>query len=575
MTLRLSVRSRIWGMLLLFLLAFALFGAVHIWSGHRALLDEKKLKTRHLVEAALAVLGHYESQVRRGELAEATAQQAARDTLRAMRYGDGDYFWIQDARQPVMLMHPTQPALEGTRLDEARFDRVTSLQFGKDGPVVATDGHGNMGVLFNRLANEAGGGFATYDWPKAANQPLQPKLSYVARFAPWNWVVGSGIYIDDVAAAVRADALRYLLLIGGIGGILAILAALLARSIAAPLRRAADQLTAMSEDGAQFGPLAVNGNEDDEIGALIAGYNRLQDALHEREDSLRLAASVYENAQDGIMVTDTAGNIVAVNAAFTRLTGYPADEVLGQNPRLLASGRTPPETYRALWQALRAGGTWQGELCNRHRNGELFHERLSIASVHDAAGAPTHYVAMMQDISEQIRLTEQLRQQAQTDFLTGLANRRHFLALAQRELERRKRYPQPLALAMLDLDHFKAINDAHGHDTGDLVLQAFAASCQRLLRATDVVGRLGGEEFAILFPQTDAAQALEVGERLRAEIAAGGVSRPQGLPIRYTVSIGIAAAQGDDANIDMLLSRADAALYRAKADGRNCSRLAG
>ena len=377
-----------------------------------------------------------------------------------------------------------------------------------------------------------------------------------------------------LAAAVRADALRYLLVVGGLGGILAILAALLARSVAGPLRSAAAQLTAMSEDGAQFGPLAVAGDEDDEIGALIAGYNRLQAALHEREDSLRLAASVYENAQDGIMVTDTAGNIVAVNAAFTRLTGYPADEVLGQNPRLLASGRTPPETYRALWQALLAGASWQGELCNRHRNGELFHERLSIATVHDAAGRPTHYVAMMQDISEQIRLTEQLRQQAQTDFLTGLANRRHFLALAQRELDRRKRYPQPLALAMLDLDHFKLVNDTHGHDTGDLVLQAFAETCRRLLRATDVVGRLGGEEFAILFPQTDAAQALEVGERLRAEIAAGGVARPQGLPIRYTVSLGIAAARDDDANIDMLLNRADAALYRAKADGRNCSRLA-
>lgn len=173
------------------------------------------------------------------------------------------------------------------------------------------------------------------------------------------------------------------------------------------------------------------------------------------------------------------------------------------------------------------------------------------------------------DITEREVMKEQFKQQAHEDYLTGLFNRRYFMEQGQNELARAQRYDNALSMLMLDIDHFKGINDTHGHKAGDAVLQKLAQILRETLRTVDIVGRIGGEEFAILLPETGSDRAIEVAERLREKVAGTEVVLAAGLPLRFTVSIGVATLQGKDSNIDILLNQSDKALYRAKESGRN------
>ena len=181
----------------------------------------------------------------------------------------------------------------------------------------------------------------------------------------------------------------------------------------------------------------------------------------------------------------------------------------------------------------------------------------------------TKLLGVIQDITDHKELQQKLEQEAHTDPLTGCANRRRFLELAARELARARRYPEELSVLMLDLDHFKEINDQHGHQAGDRVLQRLVRACQAMLRAEDAVGRLGGEEFAILLPETGSAKALDVAERLCRAVASAEVLLEAGPPLRFTTSIGVATVAPADFNVDAVLGRADRALYEAKSAGRN------
>ncbi|MBS1161907.1 MAG: domain S-box protein [Proteobacteria bacterium] len=559
-------------MLLLFVIGLVMMAGIHVWSGREAMLDEKKLKTQHLVQTAISVLQHYQSLETGQQLSRPAAQEAAKQAIKDMRYGAADYFWINDARDPVMIMHPVQPALNGQRLDVPFFDRVSSIQRGIAGPVQVTDGKVNMGRAFNAVANEAGGGFVTYAWPKQSGldggeSVLYPKLSYVEKFSPWEWVVGSGIFIDDVEEATRTSVLHYLALISLGGTLLGIVVVALANSVIRPLTQSTRLLTAMSHATDSVGPLPIE--REDEIGALIEGYNRLQAALQEREARLRLAASVVENVLEGIVVADQHGRIISVNAAFSRLTGYPAGEVVGCDVDALCAQEGGSEPLAAVWGALQEGQSWDGEWLSRCKDGHHFVAHASIVPVCDGEHRIHHYIVVLQDITEQKRLTELLRDQAHTDSLTGLANRRYFLELASRELNRLERYEGELALAMLDLDHFKQINDSYGHAVGDQVLQTFAAVCRRMLRDTDLIGRVGGEEFAIIFTRTNAGEAYGVAERLREEVAATRVRLDDGREVGFSVSLGIAERHPGERDLEAILKRADAALFQAKSSGRN------
>lgn len=416
------------------------------------------------------------------------------------------------------------------------------------------------------------------------------------------------------------------------------------------------------------------------------------------EKEQRLAASVFHNSEEGVMITDTTGTIHSVNPAFTKITGYAADEVIGKTPSVLRSGHHEAGYFKAIWDSLVRDRRWEGEIWNRRKNGETYVQWTIINAVPGNDGKPVNYVCVFHDISERRRVeqvlhenaerlqahmenspmaiigwdsefkttqwsgeaerifgwsaaetlgkpimdlhmiveediplvqqamakmldgasryvissnrnhtkdgrvihcvwynsvlttedgrmtsvmsqvldvTEQkhaereLKRIAQTDMLTGLANRRHFMELAELELSRACRYGDPLTVLMLDIDQFKRVNDTHGHQTGDRVIQSVGRLCHETLREVDVIGRIGGEEFAIILPQTGSEQAVEAAERLREVIANSEIPMKKGMPLHCTVSIGVATMVDTMTNLDTLLGHADKSLYDAKQAGRN------
>jgi len=424
-----------------------------------------------------------------------------------------------------------------------------------------------------------------------------------------------------------------------------------------------------------------------------------RDVTAERQAQERLLtlSRAVEQSPAMVVITDAKGDIEYVNPSFTEKYGYSAEEVLGQNPRILKSGRHDAAFYQALWRTLAEGQDWVGEICNRTKDGREIWEKASISPVLDEAGQTTHYVAVKEDVTEQRRalralaeseekvramseasqdgmvmiddqgrvafwnraaerifghsrqemlgqklhsvvameedagkaregfpdfsrtgagavvgvlternarrkdgsifpaelsvaafrlqdrwwavgtvrdITERKRAEelllelATTDGLTGLTNRRHFLERGRAELERARRTGHPVSCIMFDVDHFKKVNDTYGHDAGDAVLKTLARTARETLRGMDVLGRIGGEEFAAILPETDLEAALHAAERLRLAVASMNVEH-DGRPLPVTVSLGVALSSGPDESLDDLLRRADQALYRAKQGGRN------
>ncbi len=259
-----------------------------------------------------------------------------------------------------------------------------------------------------------------------------------------------------------------------------------------------------------------------------------------------------------------------------RLFGVSTEEMLGMG---CWRGFVLPED-RPLFErhvtGLAPGQSSDAVMRVRRRDGSVRYLRSFAQVEADPDNSGRHLLhGAVQDITDRKALEQELERQAHTDFLTGVANRGHFFALAEQELARVQRYRKPLSLIMLDLDHFKEVNDTHGHEIGDRVLETLAATCRRILREIDVVGRMGGEEFAILLPETAGADAFEVAERLREAIALASVDIGAERPLRVTASLGVATYVEVDQWVDTLLRRADRALYEAKRLGRNRTCQAG
>jgi diguanylate cyclase (GGDEF)-like protein/PAS domain S-box-containing protein len=302
--------------------------------------------------------------------------------------------------------------------------------------------------------------------------------------------------------------------------------------------------------------------------AVVSHQDITDRKLAEARDNLLVAA--LEAVSHGVVITDTKARIEWVNPAFETLTGYTLEEAIGFRPtELVKSGIQDEEFYQNLWQTILNGETWHGELINRRKNGSLYHEEFSIAPVRDENGVINHFVGVKLDISERKRLEAELWEMATTDVLTGLFNRRHFMARLAEELARLQRLEHHhVSVLMLDIDHFKLINDTYGHAVGDEMLKHIAGLMHHELRRIDTIGRLGGEEFSIFLSGTDLAAAVVFADRLRQKIADMPL-RIDGQSISATVSIGIAAMETTDTQADAVLIRADHALYRAKSSGRN------
>lgn len=287
---------------------------------------------------------------------------------------------------------------------------------------------------------------------------------------------------------------------------------------------------------------------------------------------LRIAATAFQTHL-GMLITDTRGRILKVNRTFTRITGYEESDVLGQNPRMFSSGRHDADFYRTLWSNVAKSGSWEGEVWNRRKNGEVFPEWLTISAVKDSDGVLTHYVATLSDITERKAAEKEIHQLAFYDPLTGLANRRLFMDRLEAAMRTRSQNSHHGALLFIDLDNFKQVNDTLGHYVGDQLLQQMASQLQAVLRETDTLARLGGDEFAVVIDtlNEDADQTALLAEAIAQKLLVA-IRRPVLLrdeTVIVTGSIGITVLDGSVPSVDDYLQQADMALFQAKEAGRD------
>ena len=319
----------------------------------------------------------------------------------------------------------------------------------------------------------------------------------------------------------------------------------------------------------------LEGRVAERTAELAEANHHLRHEVDERiraEADLRLAASVFHNTIEGITITDADGTILSVNPAFTAITGYKPEDVIGANPRVLKSDHHDAEFYRVFWEALKSTGLWKGEIWNRRKNGEAYLEWLSVSMVPDQNGKPLRYVAVFNDVTEMRRKDEHIRHQAYHDALTGLPNRLLLQDRLEHGLDVARRNKTSLAVLFLDLDRFKLVNDSLGHGVGDALLQAVAARVEACVRKSDTVARLGGDEFVVVL--SDATSTDEVTHTADRIIAALGQSlNLGGQELHVTTSIGIAMHPQDGEDAHVLMKNADTAMYKAKEGGRNSFRF--
>lgn len=294
------------------------------------------------------------------------------------------------------------------------------------------------------------------------------------------------------------------------------------------------------------------------------------------EEQIQIAATAFE-AQEGIIITDADQVVLRVNRAFTDITGYSSDDIVGRTPRLLSSGHHDPAYYRAMWNHIHGDGSWQGEIWNRRKCGDLYPEWLNITAVKNAQGQVTHYVGTMIDITERKEAERKIEHLAFYDLLTGLPNRRLFIDRLQQAMGGSARSRHMGALLFIDLDNFKIVNDTCGHDVGDRLLIEVARRLDSCVRDGDTISRLGGDEFVAMLedlseqPQEAAAQARIVAAKVLETL-----NQPYAIAGRVhhsTPSIGATIFVGNQDSVDELLKQADIAMYQAKSAGRNTLRF--
>lgn len=903
---RLTVRTRIWVIVAIFLGGFALDAVIEVSMLREALWHEKLLLTRQAVESGFSVLAHYHDLQKKGELTEAAAQAAAIRTLKRMRYGEGEYFWLNDTDVPFprMVMHPTVPELEGRVLDAKEFARATAFRADPaEGPLVPTDGNANLFAIAVQVANAGRGGHITYSWPRpmpdgGVTAERYSKLSYVKKFEAWGWVIGSGIYVDDIARALRAQAVRQVAVLAGLGVVLLVLAFIVARSIIRPLQLTVATMRTIGKDAgglalrlpvegpSEISELACGFNEmlgrlqvrdsqlahqragleeevahrtaeiqdtnrqlerelgerkrveqdlresrarmralldasnesvllldpegtilainvfaaqrfgqrpeamagknffdvippdlaatrrlalqqvvaagepchnqdqrggiffdnslypvknesgdvesvavyarditeqhrakelDDIFGRLntvllkwrmdlgsvaqmfcdhilpvfdltaawiaraekdgrlipIAGTEAARGGLLERvreralrwsgdplcfepagqavrtgypqllaidglEDPGRNAVVPVAGARSAILlpltlggerwgvlvlygrherqfegaelprglasiasrlgvslesavqqewltlldtalaavsnavyITDATASILWANRAFGALSGYPANALLGKTPRLFNSGSQGPEFYARFWETIAAGRVWHGDVVNARPDGQRYVASQTVTPLLDGNGEVTHYVTIVEDITERKAAEERMQHTANFDLLTDLPNRSLFLDRLGQALALARREGQMGALLFLDLDHFKQVNDELGHAAGDRLLVEVGGRLREEVRESDTVARLGGDEFTVILPHVRAKEdAACVAEKILS-----GATRPFSIcarDLRVGVSIGIAFFPEHGNSVESILNAADHAMYLAKKGGRSC-----
>lgn len=306
---------------------------------------------------------------------------------------------------------------------------------------------------------------------------------------------------------------------------------------------------------------------NDEIAIVSQSLSELVTSLLSRNEELRLSNRVFEESAQGIVITDDQRQIVRVNQAFSEITHYRHEEVLGQNPSLLSSGHHDAEFYQKMWQSIEERGFWRGEIWNRNKLDEVYPEWLTISVLRDEHGKVSHYIGLFTDISEKKAYEDELLRMANYDPLTGLPNRNLLQEKIFQTIEQAAANEEEFSLLFIDLDKFKHINDTIGHPSGDIILQEVASRFLSIIDHDCTLARWGGDEFVLVVPQSDIAQGKAMAKRVLESL-----SLPFELgEVRYHVnaSVGIACYPGDSSNVEGLLRCADTAMYKAKQSGEN------
>ncbi len=302
----------------------------------------------------------------------------------------------------------------------------------------------------------------------------------------------------------------------------------------------------------------------------IWGLEDMTALFHEATESLRLTAAIFEASNEGMLISDPENRVLMVNPSFSKITGYAPEDVIGNNPSLLSSGRHDAAFYHAMWEEIASKGRWSGEIWNRRKNGSVYPENLTITAVKGADGEVENYLAVFSDISRHKQDQEIILYQANYDALTDLPNRQLVQDRIHQALIQAQRESFQSAVLYVDLDNFKVINDSLGHTAGDALLAEMSLRMKDCLREQDTLGRLGADEFLVLLPRLHSADEIVAIARRILE----RVSKPMNLEGRahdlvMTASIGIAVYPNDGGSTDMLIRNADTAVSHAKQQGRN------
>lgn len=292
----------------------------------------------------------------------------------------------------------------------------------------------------------------------------------------------------------------------------------------------------------------------------------------QQEEKLRLASTVYNFSDQAMMITDAHNAIVDVNPAFTAITGYLKQEVLGRNPNVLSSGRQDKPFYDTMWKALMEHEHWEGDIWNRKKNGEIYAEWLSISVVKNEQGEVQNFVGLFHDVTEKKRANDRVWEHANYDQLTRLPNRRLFYDRLDQGMRKCDRNDESLALLFLDLDHFKEVNDTLGHQTGDELLIQVANRIVNHVRASDTVARLGGDEFTVIIGNFISRNDVEKVAQSLVDVLSSPFSIDQH-EIHISASIGVIFYPDDRQDLESLLDGADKAMYMSKKRGKHCYTL--
>lgn len=522
---------------LLLVILFAVIFGVLLPLLERSHMAEKWNLCRNLILVQLHYLDALHREELAGTIPPGDGQVRALTRIRSLRFGeeDKDYFWILGPDR-TLLMHPYRPDLEGVDPDTAT---------GPDGFFLRQ--------LFDRIetavSSPEGGGIMDYQWHfKDDLNTLAPKTSYVALFEPWNWIVGTGVYIDDAEKSIAAWRLRFIA-----AGLLSIAAAG-AVSLFLSIRA------------------ALLGKKAASAALLDRSLKEKTKELARSESQLALITQIYRNAAEGIIITDAGGRILEINRAFSAITGYGEEELVGHSPEILTSDKHGPDFYATMWESLARTGQWSGEIWDRRKNGEAFPARLNIFSYTDEAGKVNRYIGVFQDLSELHRSQDMLQHEINHDGLTGLPNRFLFHDRLSLAISRARERGDILAVVLIGLDRFGAVNKTLGYPTGDVLLQEAGKRLSSAASEPGAAARFGGDEFVVLLSAGGTySSCLRTVDRMLASLR---VPFPIGdQAYRITASAGITFFPRDGASQEELLQNASLSMERAKREGGNTWRL--